>query len=337
MTDRLRHLVDRHWKELESASVSGERRLRVAELPFVGPQGKLAAAVDREGHRHLLVPIASNQAVRRGLDGPTLVLAKRPLEDENTYQVYADLACLRTDLNDLFTMVCADVLKLTESTPGNPLKVLHGVLDRWKTLFQTAGAPLGPDQIAGLFGELLILVQLLQRDSSAHRLWSGPAGHHHDFVGGDHAVEVKSSTAPKGRNARVHGLEQLGVPLDGALLLAWLRLKRVSVDEGEGLVELVERALKLCDDESGLMALLSSAGFHMTDVDFYREVRFSVIEERWYAVDAGFPKLTAAELVVTSAAAGVSDITYTIDLSTEPPVPLEEEDVQEHLSRMTEH
>lgn len=336
MNGDLRSLVDRHWKELEATPVSAERKLRVSELPIDTARGKLAAAVDHEGRRHLLVPIASNQAVRRGLDGPALVLRKRPLEGENTYQVYADLGCLRSDLNDLFTMVCVDVLKTAEALPDNPLKVLHRVLDRWKTLFQTVGAPLGPEQLAGLFGELLVLVQLLQRDGSAHRLWLGPSGHHHDFSGGQLAVEVKSTMTSEGRSVRIHGLDQLGHPVGGALQLVWFRLERTSASDGRGFVELIERALELCDDESALMNLLSAAGYRPTDVDFYREVRFSIAEERWYAVDAEFPKLTAADLIAAGIPVGVTDVAYTIDLSSEPPVPLDEEFVLDHLSKMTE-
>lgn len=334
MTDSLRRLIEQRWNELEAVPVSAERRMRVTELPVETDRGNLAAAVDHEGHRHLLVPIASSQVVRRGLDGPALVLKKRPLEGKDTYQVYADLGCLRADLNDLFRMVCADVLTATRALSDNPLKALYRVLDRWKALFQTVGAPLGPEQIAGLFGELLILVQLLQRDSSAHRLWSGPDGCPHDFTGGGCAVEVKSSTAADGRQARIHGLEQLGMPVDGALLLVWLRLKRVGTDDGYGLIELVEQALNLCDDESALMTLLSAVGYRAADTDFYREVRFSVAEERWYAVDGAFPKLTKANLIAPGVPVGVSDVNYTIDLSAERPVPLDEEYVQEHLTRM---
>lgn len=333
MTDSIRHLIDRHWWELESAAVSAERRLRVSELPVETSKGKLAAAVDHDGHRHLLVPIASNQAVRRGLEGPALVLRRRPLEDENTYQVYADLGCLRSDLNDLFTMVCADVAKATEKLPENPLKVLHRVLDRWKTLFQTAGAPLGPEQIAGLFGELLVLLELLQRDSSAHRLWSGPTGHHHDFSDGHYALEVKATTSMIGRQARIHGLEQLQEPRSGSLYLVWLRLLRNPEGEGENVVTLVERSLELCDDESALMSLLSEVGYRQADADFYRDFRFTVDEQRWYVVDTDFPKLTPAGLT-NSSPTGVSDVSYTIDLSTEPPVPLDADVVETHLNRM---
>jgi hypothetical protein len=36
--------------------------------------GSLVAALDDAGCRHLLVPVASDRFVRRGLDGPALVL-----------------------------------------------------------------------------------------------------------------------------------------------------------------------------------------------------------------------------------------------------------------------
>ena len=45
-----------------------------------------------------------------------LRLRKRPLEDEDTYQTYADLACLRDDLSDVFTKLCVDVLSTAGET-----------------------------------------------------------------------------------------------------------------------------------------------------------------------------------------------------------------------------
>ena len=334
MTDPAPRLLDRHWRALEASPVSGDRRLRVTSLPVDTPRGRLAAAVDHVGHRHLLVPIASNQAVRRGMHGPALFLRRRPLEDEERYQVYADLSCARADLNDLFSLLCADVLETTEKSPDNPLKVLHRVLDRWKSLFQTTGLPLGPDQVAGLFGELFVLQRLLRLDSSAHRLWLGPTGHPHDFSGHDAAVEVKASTSALGRQARIHGLEQLQAPPRGELHLVWLRLRRTSETEGDGFVELVNRTLELCDDESALATLMAGAGLHLADTDLYRELRFAVDEERWYAVDDTFPRLTSAD-VAAEHTGRLHDVTYTVDLSTEPPFPLSDNRVRTHLARMT--
>ncbi|MFC9084189.1 PD-(D/E)XK motif protein, partial [Streptomyces sp. NPDC057062] len=96
-------LVEEHWTALEARPTTGEHRLRVSHLPVTTGEGPIAAAVDQEGHHHLLVPVNSRTKVRSGLDGPVLRLRKRPLEDEETYQTYADLACLQDDFEDLFT------------------------------------------------------------------------------------------------------------------------------------------------------------------------------------------------------------------------------------------
>lgn len=334
MNTTLRDLIDRHWRELEAEQTSGERVFRVSELPVDTANGRLAAAVDHEGKRHVLVPIDAHQKTRRGLDGPVLLLRKRPLEDADFYQTYADLGCLRTDLNEIFTMLCADVLKATEAVPGKPLKALYRVLDRWRALFQTRKAPIGPDQVAGLFGELTALVRLLEKDGSAHRLWRGPTGHRHDFAADKAAIEVKTSVGAE-RRVRVHGLDQLEPPPDGTLQLAWYRLERAS-EQGEDLAELVGRALILCDDESMLLDLLATAGYHPTDHDHYRGVRFVVAEERWYDVADRFPRLTGHGLTAAGIPITVSDVAYTVDLATEPPNPLKADRVDRHLTDLIE-
>lgn len=321
--EALRALVEDRWSALEVEQASGERRLRVSHLPVVAHQGPLAVAVDYEGHRHVLVPINSNRKIRPGLNGPALQLQKRPLEDESTYQMYADLACLRGDLNDLFTELCVDVLGAARELPDNPSKALYRALDRWKALIRSEGEPLGPEQLAGLFGELSVLNQLLAKDPSAHRFWHGPEKNRHDFASGSIAVEVKASAAGEGRRPRIHGLDQLEAPEGGTLFLAWFRLQRTHA-QGAGIAfpEVITEALRLCDDEGALLDLLSAVGFRLSDAERYRDVRFVITEERWYPVDADFPKLTNQALVAAGVPVSALDVEYSIDLSGEVPSPL---------------
>ncbi|MFE2301009.1 PD-(D/E)XK motif protein [Streptomyces sp. NPDC059445] len=333
--DALRSLVEEHWTALEAEQTTGERRLRVAQLPVTTKGDRLAAAVDHDGHRHLLVPIHSHRKVRPGLDGPVLRLHKRILEDEQTYQAYADLACLRDDLSDLFTELCVDVLGATGELPDNPIKALYRVLDRWKALFKTQGAPLGPDQLAGLFGELVVLNRLLAEDSSAHRLWRGPDGHRHDFSAGANAVEVKSTTAGEGRRPRIHGLDQLDAPEGGTLCLTWLRLQpTTSSNSGTAFAHMVDRALHLCDDEGALLGLLADAGYHLIDAERYHDVRFVVREERWYRVGADFPGLTRLALESAGLSVSALDVEYTIDLSGETPPSLSPDEVSQVIEKL---
>ncbi|MEU1038654.1 PD-(D/E)XK motif protein [Streptomyces sp. NPDC005907] len=321
--DALRRLIEKRWAALHAERTTGEHRLRVSQLPVVAERGPLAVAIDHDGHRHLLVPIHTNRTLRPGLDGPVLHLRKRALEDEESYQTYADLACLRNDLSDLFTELCVDVLGEAEGLPENPVKALYRVLDRWKALLLAQGPPLGPEQLAGLFGELTVLARLLERDSSAHRLWRGPEGHRHDFSTGRFAVEVKSSTISDGRKPRIHGLDQLDPPEGGSLHLAWFRLHRTDLSgSGMPFLDLLNRTLQLCDDEAVLLDLLSSAGYRPSDASRYRDVCFVVREEKWYPVAPGFPGLTARVLVESGVPISALDVEFTIDLSGATPAPL---------------
>lgn len=333
--EHLRRLLAGHWAALDADQVSGTRRLRVAEIDVVSARGPLAAAVDYEGHRHLLVPIQRHAKVRPGLDGPVLRLRKRPLEDEDTYQHYVDLSCLRNDLDDLFTELCADVIGEVRKSPENPVRALYGVLDRWKALFQTGGTPLGGEQLAGLFGELTVLSRLLALDPSAHRIWRGPSGHRHDFSADVTAVEVKSSTATEGRRPRVHGLDQLEAPEGGTLSLVWFRLHRAGASgPGTAFPDLVDHTRRLCDDEHALLVLLDAAGYRASDAELYRDVRFRISEERWYQVDSAFPSLTRRALLAAGVPLPVLDVEYTVDLSGENPPVLSDDAASRVMERM---
>ncbi|MFI6489451.1 PD-(D/E)XK motif protein [Streptomyces sp. NPDC050564] len=333
--DALRTLVEERWTALDAEQTTSERRLRVSQLPVAAKGEPLVVAVDHDAHRHLLVPIHSHRKVRPGLDGPVLRLRRRTLEDEETYQTYADLACLRDDLSDLFTELCVDVLGATTELSENPVKALYRVLDRWKALFRTQGTPLGPDQLAGLFGELMVLNRILEEDSSAHWLWRGPEGHRHDFSAGATAIEVKSSAVSEGRRPRIHGLDQLEAPEGGTLCLAWFRLQRTTANSSStAFVELAERALRLCDDEGALLELLAGAGYRLSDADHYHDVHFAVSEERWYRVGPDFPGLTGRALKLAGLSVSALDVEYSIDLSGEIPAPLLPAEVSQVIDNM---
>ncbi|CAM4526320.1 PD-(D/E)XK motif protein [Nocardia ninae] len=335
MTDALRDIIDEHWRLLEAETVTSESAVRTSELPVETVCGPLVAAVDFDGGRHILVPVDSHQSVRKGLNGPALQLRKRALETEESYQQFADLGCLQTDLNEVFTSLSAEILQAVQVSADNPIKGLYRVLDQWKALFQGVGVPLGPQKLAGLFGELIVLQQMLDIDRSAHRLWRGPLGGRHDFASGGSAVEVKTSMITEGRWVRIHGLEQLDPPPGGALELVWLRLESTS-SRGVGFQDLVNQVLKQCDDEYAVLSLLAAAGYRPVDAEHYRQCRFEVVEARWYGVDIAFPRLTRGDLIAAGVVIRVQDVEYTIELTSEPPFPLDEQSVSRHLRAMIE-
>lgn len=322
MTDAGRRAeLDEHWRQLENSKPTKDGAIRVSDLSVVTARGAVSAGVDSAGCRHLLVPIGSHQMVRRGTGGPVLKLRGRPLENANEYQNYADLACLEHAFDGVFTTLCVDVLEAISSSTSNPLKGLYTALDTWRALFQTTGRALGPEQLAGLFGELLILRRMLELNSSSQILWKGPARHRHDFSSVTRALEVKASMAAEGRKIRVHGLDQLDVPADGGLVLVWFRLER-SDSGGTTVPTLVDQVLELADDAVGLLAQLNDVGYRASDNVHYSEIGFVVSEERWYRVDSEFPRLTIGMLDAAGVTVDVQDVEYSVELPSQPAEPV---------------
>ncbi|MGO4200616.1 PD-(D/E)XK motif protein [Rhodococcus sp. TAF43] len=312
MAGSLRDVLIDHWKALESDRPTGAHRMRTSELPVDGNGGPLLAAVDADGLRHILVPILRNQRVRRQAEGVNLRVSERALETSSTYVRYADVSCLNRELNDLFSDVCSDVLLAVATMPSKALGATNHVLDRWRSLFATSTVVLRESRLTGLFAELWVLRRLLRQSSSAVWAWAGPAGHRHDFAFGADAFEVKATTATDGRRVRIHGLDQLDAPHNGSLFMTWMRLHQCT--DGESLVDLVDDVLKLSDDQAALVDKLKRAGYRLDDSDWYRDVRFEVVEDAWYVVDTDFPRLTSAQLSDSGLPVCVSDVEYTIEL-----------------------
>ncbi|MFB7502864.1 PD-(D/E)XK motif protein, partial [Streptomyces broussonetiae] len=171
--------------------------------------------------------------------------------------------------------------------------------------------------------------------SSAHRIWRGPEGHPHDFVAGKTAVEVKTSGTTGGRKPRIHGLDQLDAPPGGTLCLAWFRLEAPGTsDSGLGFLELLEKTLHSCDDESALLEMLAASGYRRVDADKYQSIRFVVTEERWYEVGSEFPRLTTRTLDDAGVPVSVLDVEYTIDLSRDIPAPMAADERVQVLDRL---
>ncbi len=282
------------------------------------------------GNRHVLVPLTANQHVRIDRGGTALAVRERPLENGDTYERYADLGCLRRDLDEVFTGLVSDVLAAVEIAPERPLKAFYTVLNRWRDLFRHAPAPLGVGQLAGLFGELIVLNELLAEQSTAVDFWTGPSGSRHDFAVGSHSIEVKTSTADRNRTVRIHGINQLQPPAHGSLDLVWIRLERVP-ERGMTLAELVGKTRQASDDDTGLLFKLAEAGYLPADAGRYHDIRFEIREQRWYEVHEEFPRIDPHVVPPD-----VADLEYTLDLSGQRPAVVDLDGIRGRVHRITE-
>ncbi|MCK7627465.1 PD-(D/E)XK motif protein [Streptomyces sp. RS10V-4] len=309
----LRRVLDRHWAELDLTPLGPEAALRTSSLPVVTEHGPVSAATDGNSLRHLLIPLRGRRRIPTGRIGGTLRVTERALEDEETYGRFADIVCIRRDLDDVFTGLCADVLVALEADGRHPYRTTLAVVNRWRQLFSGVPRALTETQEVGLAGELSVLLRLLDKDPGAVSLWTGPEGACHDFSDGCYAVEVKSTyTTSERRTFDVHGLDQLEPPQGGRLMLAWYRFERTP--RGRTVGELAAEVARLCVDESELWLRLARAGYRRGQTDEEGALRLSPVEERWYEVDEAFPRLTTPSLR-KPVPDGLLDVRYTVDLT----------------------
>jgi hypothetical protein len=314
------------WLALELAEGAGLADLRVIETDVRLRDGPVLLGLGVDGHRHLLVPQPPTETINEDLNSQGVRIEQRDLLDRGRLRRFGDVHCLVPHLNELFGTVAAEMLVAVAQRPEDPIPACSLVLDRWRELLRpTPLRRLGAEQLAGLLAELLVLRDVLEHDP-ARRLdvWTGPERARHDLRRQDRAVEVKATLVREGLLVEIHGAEQLDPPSDGLLWLAVVRFESVP---GGGLAvpDAVRDLIDLGVPRHDLLVRLAEAGYRVEDEESYGDVRYEVKERRLYAVEPGFPRIVPGTFVDGVMPAGVMRLTYVVDLTNQPPVPLDDE------------
>ncbi len=165
--------------------------------------------------------------------------------------------------------------------------------------------------------------ELLQVNSSSHSTWRGPSGARHDFQSATLAVEAKASRSRSGRIFQISSLDQLEPPPGGELFLATVRLENAPFGE-ISLPTLVEEVRELSSTWTDVVDLLAEAGYRVDEADQYADLRYRIIERRLYEVLPDFPSLVPSKMKDGHIPSGVLEATYNIDLTNEPPIPVDD-------------
>jgi hypothetical protein len=242
------------------------------------------------------------------------------------------VVCLSRNLHDVFERLATDILNEIAEAPSPASKAVE-VLNRWKELLSSASQRnvLTDEKIVGLMAELMCARDIARRDA-LRRLdsWTGPAGHQHDFFVGDVALEVKASTGREGRLVSISSIAQLDEAPGSKLYLAYHRFEPAKESQGSSLLEEVEATRDIGVDEAELNRRLAAVGFSYLDVDHYLDRRFVLKERRIYNVlGHAFPRITVSSFVNGVVPPGTLRLTYSIDLTNEPPLPLTEAEVNQ--------
>lgn len=232
---------------------------------------------------------------------------------------------------EIFTIFCADILEhwLPHVGASDCLKALSRRLARWKKFFQR-GAQLGlsREDYVGLYGELSFIEAGMSKGVASLQVvsaWQAPLGTNQDFLFGHVAVEIKTTTGNEIDRVRITNARQLD-----STGLQGLFLARYAFDfrQGSGrtlpqLVTALKASLALIspDSLSVLNDRLLEAGFVEGTPNEFDGWGFTLRQSDVFNVGEGFPRLLESSLP-----SGVSEVSYSLNLSAAQPFQIAEPD-----------
>jgi hypothetical protein len=306
--------------------VIDEIRLNFAALREVGTPavGELAVhelkagpavflAIDDQERPHLL--LGSEEPTLTPSGTAAIAVSLRPLSIGGVTRPFLDVTCVVSALAEIFDHLIVAILDHVARAADAPSVVVADVIDEWKRLLATTGLGPGRDRLAGIFGELLVLRDVIRVDP-ARRVdaWVGPFGGRHDVRRAGWAIEVKATRSHTGRIVTVHGEDQLLEPQGGTLHLHMVRLEEVP---GGGLAvpQLVDEIIASGASARETFAAVEAAGLSPADYPLARNVKFDVRERMTILVDERCPRIVPSTFVEGHRPAGVIDVVYRIDLA----------------------
>lgn len=326
-------LVRRIWQIIELPQDTEKVEARQVDLVTV-PNGHPLLTIDAQHQRHLLIPIDwASKAIEDKQSSGIHILINEWGEQELKSR-YIDVVCLKPYLNDLFDMIVTEILVAVDTTSDNLNKICLGILTRWRDLLSREPSKL-PDKtvLIGAFGELSVLELIVRINQTALNVWTGPNGGRYDFFTGAIALEVKSSVQRKGRIITIHGHDQLERPDGGSLYLSCLKLEETP-SGGTAISDLVNVLLSLGCDRIKLLTKLADIGLSVNVIAQCDDIRFMIVERRTYIVDEYFPRITLDSFKNNAFPNRIIALSYQVDLSSEPPHPLQESQEQELILRI---
>lgn len=303
------------WGLLRSGGdIGGDFEIRTIPTDVITPSGRVRLALGPNEEPRVLLPLSERETLSRSGAADALSLTVSCFNHKGHSVRFIDLVCLSRDLETVFAEVVDEMLARI-ATGTSCISAIESTIEDFRSLLmQSNDKEVAPNVVVGLVGELLILNRLLDLSASGWRAWSGPSGNRHDFRRGKTSLEIKATVRAGKPTIVINGLDQLELPDDGTLHLLCLVLEPVP-GGSLSIFGLATSALKKSDEPDGLRSLLAAIGCEDFDKPRWNRHSFRIQSESLYEVRDGFPRLTSSMLSTGVAHAGLSAITYSVDLS----------------------
>lgn len=222
----------------------------------------------------------------------------------------------RNSRSPQFEELAEDLLSLLAAAPGPGATAM--IVERllaWKAFFGRQST-LSAESAAGLFGELLVLTDLMIPVLGAPasvQYWTGPDRSLQDFQLPAVAVEVKTWRGGGPGELKISSERQLDQTGVINLIVAWVHLDERTDGTGRTLLDQVMVSRSAVSGSASAAADLDTKllkfGWRDELADVRNE-RYAIHAQEYFRVQDGFPRLTPSGLPV-----GIGAVSYRIDRS----------------------
>ena len=294
--------IDDLWSRIsQGPTATGVFRLFDESHPL-----DLFAGIDSEGRRVLM--LIADEAPEL-LPAPGVIEVNLTQRSDGRFTLILRLA--RPEFHELFGRLCQDLVDTSRSSSKrNGTATLLLRLNRWRKLLEPGvERGLSDRQLRGLFGELSFLktvaIPRVGPMTAVHG-WNGPLGAPQDFQLGAGLVEIKT-ILPGAHVVSISSADQLEAGTTP------LQLVVVTIDVSQGISPsaLIKELRKELEGTPAAQAEfdLRLAEMGYTERPEYDQLHFAVQSIRYYPVTETFPRI-----VISGLPAGVSEVTYNLDL-----------------------
>lgn len=325
-------IIQKVWQMLGTPQNHSQIPAQQLDMVYT-PLGHPLLTIDANNYRHLLIPTSSEARLVEDRQSAGVHAVSSEWGYEGERHRYVDVICRKTHLNDIFDLMLLDMLTALPDDYDHPDRVCRRVLNRWRE-FLTPELSRQPDKskLVGIWGELWILEQLARYSADVIKMWTGPSGGRFDFVSMSSALEIKSTLQRKGATLTINGHEQLEPPNSGSLFFAVLKLEERPVG-GSSISDIIDQLVENGIERRQVLTALLKIGISPDVIPETADLRLHLSDWLLYEVDEHFPRILTSSFKGDSLPNGVVSITYQIDLSTQPPYPLNDQAKQQFLSQ----
>ncbi|NNE34912.1 MAG: PD-(D/E)XK motif protein [Rhodothermales bacterium] len=303
------------WQQLlaDISATGNVEEMPSIETNTVVAGGNARLAISENEFYTLLLPVGIKDAIDPEQISQVISVASVTLGYKGKNVRFLEVRCEDEILKEVFARVVSDILRRIESGTSG-LKAVDEALTEFRKLLNKKHTR-SPDEmtVVGLVGELLTLVEILNINQRGLVAWHGPYSDRHDFRAGTVTVEVKTSLGADRNRIHVNGIRQLESQPNDNLLIRHVRIEPDPVGD-LSVPDLVAEASVLVTDQTELNEKLENLGYSDEHADSWGAKRYRRIGASTYEVLDDFPRLITDHLKVEWPLAGVSAVSYEVDL-----------------------